>query len=131
MKNKICGARFKSVFVESFSFFVTVVLISIGAYFLIDLLLDVDHSNIPDFYEMVLSVAIAWAFIEYVLRIGKTKSSNAGNELEGDDEILSRNARQMHDLLMILSSLVIFGTLVFLGWYLSKVFIVIFSSSIY
>ena len=126
MKNKICGARFKSVFVEALSFFVTVILISTGDYFLIDFLFDVDHSNIPNFYEMILSVAIVWAFIEYVLRIGKGKSGNAGNALESDDEILARNARQMHDLLMILSSLVIFGALVFLGWYLSKVLLLFF-----
>ena len=131
MKNKICGARFKSVFADALSFFVTVSLITVGPYFLIDLLLDSDSAKIPDFYEMLLSVAIAWAFIEYVLRIVKGKSNNAINALESDDEIISRNSRKMHDSLTVLSSLVIFLTLVFLGWYLSKVFIVIFSSSIY
>ena len=131
MNNKICGARVKSVFVEALSFFVTVILITTGAYFFIDLLVDSEHENIPNFYEMALSVAIVWAFIEYVLRIGKTKLKNTGKALESDDDIIARNARQIHDLLMILSSLLIFLTLAFLGWYLSKVFIVIFSSSIY
>ena len=130
MKNKICDARYKSVFADALSFFVTVSLITVGPYFLIDLLLDSDSAKIPDFYEMLLSVAIAWAFIEYVLRIVKGKSNNAINALESDDEIISRNSRKMHDSIMVLSSLVIFGTLGFLGRYLSKVLIVIFSSSI-
>lgn len=119
MKNKICGASFKSVLAEFVSFYYHVMIISWGAAILIYINND-SATEVQPSYIFFISIAIVWAFIECILRAGKS----SGNLLESDYEIIERNKKRMHDLTMVVSSLVIFCTLWLLFEYITNVIIV-------